>query len=74
MLTPFETNLSQMQMLFRENLTFFFYQKLKLTEVSMISSFTEITLEYFKKIETGIEKDHVLCERESPLQNLNCRN
>ena len=33
MLTAFEINLSQLQMLFREHLTFLFYQKLKLTSL-----------------------------------------
>ena len=37
-LTPFEANLSQLQMLFREHLAFFFYQKLKLTKASLINS------------------------------------
>ena len=46
--------LSQLQMLFREHLTFSFYQKLKLTKVSLVNSFAQITLEYFEKIETGM--------------------
>ena len=41
-------------MLFREHLTFSFYQKLKLTKVSLVNSFAQITLEYFEKIETGM--------------------
>ena len=38
MLTSFETNFSQFEMLFREHLTFFFYQKLNLTEVLFCSN------------------------------------
>ena len=53
-ITPFETDLSQLQILFREHLTFFFYQKLKLTKASLINSFAQITIKYFEKIETGL--------------------
>ena len=38
----------------QEHLTFFFYQKLKLTKVSRINSFVQITLEHFGKIENGM--------------------
>ena len=37
MLTPL-TNISQLLMLFREHLTYFFYQKLKLTKILLINS------------------------------------